>query len=117
MLTAGVAFSATALADPAFTIAVGMAAQEEVLALRIGLLVLWNLVYQAPLVTLTVIAAIGKHERIVRRMADWFAARRRPLQSALAVVLALIALVVLSDGVLSLLGGHVPWLRQLLSLR
>ena len=78
-----------------------------------ALLVLWNLVYQAPLVTLTVIAAIGKTERIVRRMADWFAARRRPLQSALAVV-RVIALVVLSDGVLSLVGGHVPWLRQLL---
>ena len=117
LLVAGMAFSATALADPAFTIAVGMASQEESLALRISLLALWHLVYQAPLVALTVIASTGKHDRLVRRLADWFAERRRPLQAALAVVLVLIALLILGDGTIALIGEHVPWLRQLLSLR
>ena len=116
LLVAGMAFSATALADPAFTVAVGMASQEESLALRIAHQVLWNLVYQAPLVTLTVIAAVGRHDRMVRRLADWFAERRRPLQAGLAVVLAMIALLVLGDGTIALIGEHVPWLRQLLSL-
>ncbi|WP_193105925.1 hypothetical protein [Brachybacterium sp. FME24] len=117
LLAAGLAFSATALADPAFTIAVGMAAQEESLPLRIALLVLWHLVYQAPLVALTIISAAGKQDRLVRRIADWFVERRRPLQGALAAVLAVIALLVLGDGTIALIGEHVPWLRQLLSLR
>lgn len=116
LLAAGLAFSMTALADPAFTLAVGMAAQEESLPLRIWLLVLWHLIYQAPLVTLTIIASTGKHDRLVRRLADWFVERWRALQAVLAVVLALIALLVLGDGTISLIGAHVPWLRQLLSL-
>jgi hypothetical protein len=33
------------------------------------------------------------------------------------VVLALLAAVVLVDGIWSLIGGHEPWLRQLISLR
>lgn len=117
MLLAGVGFSATALADPAFPIAVGMASQVQDLTARTGLLVLWHLVYQAPLVTMTVIAATGKHDRLVHRLADWMAERRRGLQRALAVVLALLAAVVLVDGIWSLIGGHEPWLRQLISLR
>ena len=117
MLLAGVAFSTAALADPAFPIAAGMASQVEDLALRIGLLVLWHLLYHAPLVTMTIIAATGKHNRLVHRLADWMAERRRGLQRALAAVLALLAAVVMVDGIWSLIGGHEPWLRQLISLR
>ena len=117
MLLAGIAFSATALADPAFPIAVGMASQVEDLALRIGLLVLWHLLYQAPLVTMTIIPATRKHDRLVHRLADWMAERHRGLQRALAVVLALLAAVILVDGIWSLIGGHEPLLRQLIALR
>ena len=117
MLLAGAAFSGTALADPAFPIAVGMASQVEHLPWRICLLVLWHLLYQAPLVTMMVIAATGRHDRLVHRLADWTAERRRVLQGTLAVVLVLLAAVVLTDGIWSLVGGHEPWLRQLLALR
>ena len=86
-------------------------------ACRIGLLVLWHLLYQAPLVTMTIIPATRKHDRLVHRLADWMAERRRGLQRALAVVLALLAAVILVDGVWSLIGGHEPWLRQLIALR
>jgi len=114
---AGVAFSATALADPAFPIAVGMASQEQHLPVRAGLLVLWHLIYQAPLVAVTVAAAFGRHEQLVTRVMEVFGPRRRALQTALAAVLALAGIAVLGDGVFALLSGHVPWLRQLILLR
>ena len=94
-----------------------MASQEQHLALRISLLMLWHLLYQAPLVTMTIIAGIGKHNRLVQRLAQWFAERRQPLQTALAAVLAVLGLAVLGDGVFSLFGEHVPWLSQLVALR
>ena len=111
------AFAGTALADPPFTIAVGLASQEQHLTLRIALLVVWNLVYQLPLVTVVVAAAVGRHEQIVARLLEIFSPRRRMLQTVLAVVLALAGLAVLADGAVALLGGHVPWLRQLILLR
>jgi cytochrome c biogenesis protein CcdA len=117
LLLAGVAFSITALADPSFTIAVGMAAQEQNLPLRIALLVLWNVVYQAPLVAVTLAAVFGRHERLVERVMELFGPRRRLLQRILAGVLAAAALAVLADGVIALAGEHVPWLRQLILLR
>ena len=43
--------------------------------------------------------------------------RRRALQRGLAVLLALAGLVVLGDGILALVSGHVPVLRQLILLR
>lgn len=117
LLLAGVGFSGTALADPAFTIAVGMASQEQRLAAHVALLVLWNLLYQAPLVAVTIAAAFGKHELLVTRVMEVIGPQRRALQTALAVLLALAGLAVLGDGILALLGGHVPWLRQLILLR
>lgn len=117
LILGGVAFAGTALADPSFTIAVGMASQEQHLTLRIALLVVWNLVYQLPLATVIVAAAVGRHEQIVARVLEIFAPRRRLLQTVLATVLALAGLAVLADGAVALLGGHVPWLRQLIMLR
>lgn len=117
LILAGVAFSATALADPAFTIAVGMASQEQHLLPHVGLLVLWNLVYQAPLVAVMAAAAFGKHEQLVTRVMEVLGPRRRALQTTLAALLALAGIAVLGDGVIALLSEHVPWLRQLLLLR
>jgi cytochrome c biogenesis protein CcdA len=114
---AGVAFAGTALADPAFTIAVGMASQEQHLTLRIGLLVVWNLVYQLPLAAVLLAAALGRHEQLVTRVMELVGPRRQILQTALAALLALAGLAVLGDGLVALAGGHVPWLRQLILLR
>src|SRR5699024_9387638 len=50
LILAGVGLSATALAEPALMIAVGMASQEQRLPADVLLLVAWNLLYQAPLV-------------------------------------------------------------------
>ena len=117
LLLAGVGFSATALADPAFTIAVGMASQEQRLAAHALLLVAWNLLYQAPLVAVILAAAFGKHEQVVTRVLEVLGPRRRALQRGLAVLLALAGLVVLGDGILALVSGHVAVLRQLILLR
>src|SRR5699024_7934175 len=117
LVRAGVCFSATALADPAFTIAVGMASQEQRLAAHVLLLVAWNLLYQAPLVAVIIAAAFGKHEQVVTRVLEVLGPRRRALQRGLAVLLALAGLVVLGDGILALVSGHVPVLRQLILLR
>lgn len=117
LVLAGTAFSATALADPAFTIAVGMASQEQHLLRHVALLVMWNVLYQAPLVAVIAAALFGKHELLVTRVMEVVGPRRRALQSALAAVLALAGLAVLGDGVIALLSEHVPWLRQLLPLR
>ncbi|ATG50886.1 hypothetical protein CFK38_04605 [Brachybacterium vulturis] len=117
LILAGVGFSATALADPGFTIAVGMASQEPRLPLQVALLVLWNLLYQAPLCAVLGTALFGKHELLVTRVVEVFGPHRRALQTALAVLLALAGLAVLGDGLLAVLGEHVPWLRQLLLLR
>ena len=114
---AGVAFSVTALADPSFTIAVGMASQERHLWAHIALLLLWNVVYQLPLVSVTIAAAFGRHEQLVERVMAVYGPRRRALQTALAILLALIGLAVLGDGIYALISGHVPWLRQLIMLR
>lgn len=114
---AGVAFSVTALADPSFTIAVGMASQERHLWAHIALLLLWNVVYQLPLVAVTIAAAFGKHEQLVERVMAVVGPRRHALQTALAILLALVGLAVLGDGVYALISGHVPWLRQLIMLR
>src|SRR5699024_6535671 len=62
LILAGVGFSATALADPAFTIAVGMASQEQRLAAHVRSLVAWNRLYQAALVAVIIAGAFGKHE-------------------------------------------------------
>ena len=117
LVLAGVGFSATALADPAFTIAVGMASQEQRLAAHVLLLVAWNLLYQAPLIAVIIAAAFGKHEQVVTRVLEVLGPRRRALQRGLAVLLALAGLVVLGDGILALVSGHVPVLRQLILLR
>ncbi|MGO1482024.1 MAG: hypothetical protein ACTHWF_12975 [Brachybacterium sp.] len=114
---AGVAFSATALADPAFPIAVGMASQERHLLARAALLVLWHLVYQAPFVAVLIAAAADRHEQLATRVMEVVGPRRRALQTALAAALALAGIAVLGDGIVALLSGHVPWLRQLILLR
>lgn len=114
---AGVGFSVTALADPAFPLAVGMAAQEQRLALRAVLLTLWHIVYQAPLVAVIVAAAFGRHEQLVTRVMEIVGPRRRALQRTLAALLAVAGIAVLGDGVYALLSGHMPWLRQLILLR
>ena len=117
LLLAGVAFAGTALADPGFAVAVGMASQEPHLSFRVVLLVLWNLLYQLPLVAVLLAAAVGKHEQLVTRVLEIVGPRRRTLQTVLAALLALAGLAVLGDGLVALLSGHVPWLRQLIMLR
>ena len=117
LILAGAAFAGTALADPAVAIAVGMASQEQHLPLRIVLLVAWNLIYQLPLAAVTIAAAFGRHEQLITRVMELVGPRRRALQTAFAVLLALAGLAVLGDGLFSLRGGHVPWLRQLILLR
>jgi len=114
---AGMGFAGTALADPAFPMAVGMASQEQNLTVHVALLVAWNLVYQAPLVAVIAAAMFGRHEQLVTRVMEVVGPRRRALQTALAMLLALCGIAVLGDGVYALIGEHVPWLRQLLLLR
>ena len=46
-----------------------MAAQETHLPLRSALLVLCSLVYQTPLLAVTLAAAFGKHEHLMERVA------------------------------------------------
>lgn len=117
LLLGGALFAGTTLADPAFTIAVGMAAQEPHLSLRILLLVVWNLVYQTPLLAVVIAAAVGRHEQLVTRALEILSPRKRMLQRLLAALLLAAGLAVLADGTAALLGQHVPWLRQLLLLR
>jgi hypothetical protein len=117
LVLAGVGLSATVLADPGFAIAVGMASQEQHLPRHVTLLVLWHLVYQAPLVAVLAAALFGKHELVITRVMELVGPRRRALQTVFAALLALAGLAVLGDGLFALLGGHVPWLRQLLLLR
>ena len=83
----------------------------------VALLVLWNLIYQLPLVAVLTAAAFGRHERLVTRVMELVGPRRRALQTVLAALLALAGIAVLGDGIISLLSEHVPWLRQLLLLR
>src|SRR5699024_23376 len=98
LILAWVGFSATALADPAFMIAVGRASQEQRLTAHVLLLVAWNLLYQAPLVAVIIAAAFGKHEQVVTRVMELLGPRRRALQRGLAVLLALSGRGVLGDG-------------------
>ena len=117
LLLGGALFAGTTLADPAFTIAVGMASQEPHLSLRILLLVVWNLVYQTPLLAVLIAAAAGRHEQLVARVLELVTPHKKLLQRLLAAVLLAAGLAVLADGVVALLTQHVPWLRQLLLLR
>lgn len=117
LLLGGAAFAFTAVADPAFVIAIGMAATEPHLPLRAGLLVLWNLIYQAPLAAVTLAALLGKHEALLARVRRFIEPRRRRLFLILAAVLFVIGAVIAADGIVSLCSGHLPWLRELLLLR
>src|SRR5699024_3519306 len=117
LILAGVGFSATALADPAFPTAAGVASQEQRLAGHGLPLVAWSIPCRAPLVAVIIAAAFGKHEQVVTRVLEVLGPRRRALQRGLAVLLALAGLVVLGDGILALVSGHVPVLRQLILLR
>lgn len=117
LATGGALFALTTLADPAFTIAVGMAMQAHDLVLEVLLLIGWNLVYQIPLVTITVAALFGAHRRVLAALGRFFGPRRRRLLLALALILAVGGVVVIVDGAWALLSRHRPWLESLLLLR
>jgi cytochrome c biogenesis protein CcdA len=117
LIVGGMVFALNALAAPSFTIAVGMATTEQHLPVRILLLVCWNLIYQAPLVTVTLAAQVDAHERILTAVRAFFAPRRWVLLIVFAVVLCAVGVVVTVDGVVGLASTHHPCLRDLLGLR
>lgn len=117
LLLGGAAFAVTAIADPAFVIAIGLAGAEPHMPLRIALLVLWNLVYQAPLVAVTAAALLGRHEALLTKARALITPRRRFLFLLLAGALLLLGLIIAADGVIALLTAQAPWLRELLLLR
>lgn len=113
----GLLLSLTTFADPTFTVAVGMAAMVPNLPERIGLLVAWNVIYQLPLVTVTIASLFGWHERVLAAASRFFGPRRRRIMLIFAGVLALAGLVVIGDGIVALSGPHHPWLHSLLLMR
>ena len=105
LVLAGVGFSATALVDPGFAIAVGMASQEQHLALRVVLLVRGTSSTRhrwSPCSSRRCSAGTSSWSR-----GSWssLGPRRRALQTAFAVLLALAGLAVLGDGLFALLRG------------
>lgn len=113
----GALLALTTLADPAFTVAVGMAMQVDSLPTEILLLTGWNIVYQAPLTTVTVASLLGGHRRALDALGRFFGPRRRPLLLTFAAVLLVSGLVVIGDGIVSLASSHHSWLQSLLLLR
>lgn len=114
LVAGGFLFSLTTFADPAFTVAVGMAMGVHHLALEILLLVLWNAIYQIPLLTVTIASLFGAHHRVLAWFARTFGPHRRLLLLSFAGVLLIAGLVVLIDGTLALLHHQHSWLQALL---
>lgn len=117
LATGGLLLSLTTYADPTFTVAVGMAMQVPSVLEEIALLVAWNVIYQLPLVTVTVTSLFGAHERILARLGAFFGPRRRGLLLIFAAILAVAGLAVIADGAVALASAHHPWLESLLMLR
>lgn len=113
----GALLSLTTFADPTFTVAVGMAMQTRHLSAEIVLLVIWNVIYQLPLVTVTIASLFGAHERILIRLGTFFGPRRRTLLLVFSAILAVAGVVVIADGLYALISAHHPWLESLLLLR
>lgn len=113
----GALLALTTFADPTFTIAVGMAMQVHNLAYEIVLLVVWNVIYQLPLLTVTVASLFGVHTRVLAVLSRFLARNRRRLLTIAAILLVLGGVVVISDGIVALSTAHSPWLRTLLLLR
>ncbi|GAB2541082.1 hypothetical protein [Brachybacterium huguangmaarense] len=113
----GLLLALTTFADPSFPIAVGMAMQARTRLEEVLLLVAWNIVYQLPLVTVTVASLFGVHEKVLARLGAFFGPRRRAILLGFAIVLAVCGLVVLGDAIVALAGPHRPWLQDLLLLR
>lgn len=117
LIGGGMLFSATILADPTYPVAIGLAMQVRPFALELLLLIAWNLVYQLPIVAVTIAALFGAHERVLAAAGRFFGPRRRGLLMLFAAVLAIAGLVVIGDGIVSLASAHRPWLQSLLLLR
>lgn len=113
----GALLSLTTFADPTFTVAVGLAMQSHSLTEEIALLTAWNVIYQLPLVTVTVASLLGAHRRVLGALARFFGPRRRALLLAFAVVLALLGLAAIIDGGIALATHGDSWLQSLLVLR
>lgn len=112
----GLLLALTTFADPTFTVAVGMATQAHPVAVEAALLVVWNIIYQAPLVAVTVAALFGKHERVLQRLGELASRHRRRLLTIIAIALAVIGLTVATDAVVALSSAHRPWLQSILML-
>jgi cytochrome c biogenesis protein CcdA len=113
----GLLLSLTTFADPTFTIAVGLAMQTHSLLEEIVLLVAWNVIYQLPLVTVTVLSQFGLHTRVLRALERFFGPRRRVLLLIFSTLLCTAGLVVIADGIIALTTTHHSWLQSLLLLR
>ncbi|WP_152352338.1 hypothetical protein [Brachybacterium subflavum] len=113
----GLLLSLTTFADPTFTIAVGLAMQTHSLLEEIVLLVAWNVIYQLPLVTVTVLSQFGLHTRVLRALENFFGPRRRVLLLIFSALLATGGIVVIVDGIVALASTHHSWLQSLLLLR
>lgn len=113
----GLLLSLTTFADPTFTIAVGMAMQVHDLLVEIVLLTAWNVIYQLPLVSVTIAALLGGHKRALAALGRFFGPRRRPLLLLFAAILAIAGAIVIADGVYALASRHHPWLESLLLMR
>lgn len=114
LITGGLLLSLTTFADPTFTVAVGLAMQTHDLVLEILLLVVWNVIYQLPLISIVVAAQFGLHARVLDAFGRFFGSRRKVIMLTFAAVLALGGLVVIGDGIVALASEHRPWLQSLL---
>lgn len=114
LLVGGLLLSLTTFADPTFAVAIGLAMQTHDLFLEILLLVVWNVIYQLPLVTVTVTSQFGLHTRVLAAAARFFGPRRRRILLAFAAILAVAGLIVIGDGIVALVSEHHPWLQSLL---
>lgn len=117
LLMGGLLLSLTTYADPTFTIAVGLAMQTHSLWQEVSLLTIWNLIYQLPLVVVTVTSLFGAHEKVIDVVGRFFARHRRGLLMLLAAVLVIAGSALLIDALVALLGTHRPWFTSLLLLR
>lgn len=116
LVAGGALFSLTILCDPTYAIAVGMSTQVDHLVLRGALLVLWNGIYQAPLLIVTALGLLGVHEPALEVCVEFLSRHRVRLLHGFSALLGIAAALVLADAIIALAIHSAPWVHGLLLL-
>lgn len=115
LAVAGALLALTSLADPPFVLSVGLASRVEPLPERILLLLVWNALYQGPLLLMVALALTPLRDRAVdlyqRAITTW----RSTIIRVLVVLLVLAGAAAILEAALALTDGRMPWLHLLLS--